>query len=310
MPDLTVFVTGATGSIGSSTVRLLARTEGIGEIRVGTRDEPSAIAEHFRDLATQATIKPYQIDPSDQSAEQEQALTEAFAGCASLIVIAPLIEGIQQWHEQVANAAVAAEVPFVVKSSVTGAREPNTSPPPGMIPLSHWRGEQALRDAGLNVVAIRPTIFMQHFLTVPALYTPGDDRFYLPSGDGRLAFLDNRDIGRMAVDVTLMSPEERRPYIGNGYELTGPTALTGGEIAEILSKTCGRHFTHVSDIAEFSAHAAQVGVMDTVKNVYAEAADGWFAAVEYSGYENVTGQTPTTFAQFVTDNIETFEPRL
>lgn len=306
MSGQTVFVTGATGSIGTNVVRLLAEDDRVGTIRAGTRDAADVISKHLAEVPNQHKIEAVQIEPSDPSPEQAQNLIEAFTGCDALIVIAPLIEQMQQWHERVATAAAAAGVTFVVKSSVTGARSPDSETPPGPLPLGHWLGEQALRDADLTVVAIRPTIFMQHFMTVPALYTRGDDKFYLPSGGGRIAFLDNRDIGRMAVGLVLLSEDQRQPFVGNGYELTGPAALTGAEMAQTLSEAAGRTFRHIDGLAEFSDHAAEVGVLDTVKNVYAEAAAGWFERVEYDGFEQVTGHPTTTFKEFVSAHMDYF----
>ncbi|MEI6623385.1 MAG: NmrA family NAD(P)-binding protein [Actinomycetes bacterium] len=304
MADLTVFVTGATGSIGSEAVRLLAASNLVGQVRAGTRSPAASVAEHFAGISDK--IVPCQIEPGDPSAEAAQQLQAALEGCGALIVVAPLIEGMQQWHQRLARAAAAAGIPFVVKVSVTGARSPESEPPPGVMPLMHWQGEQALRDEGLDVVAIRPTIFMQHFLTVPALYQSGEDRFYLPSGEGKIAFLDNRDIARLAVELVLLPADQQAPFIGQGFELTGPQALTGDQIAEVLSDAVGRQIVRVDGEEAFSEHAATLGMPDMVKSVYVEASQGWFGTVTYDIFEEVTGDPTRPYADFFSDNREFF----
>ncbi|MEI8084003.1 MAG: NmrA family NAD(P)-binding protein, partial [Actinomycetes bacterium] len=283
---------------------LLSASERVGQVRAGTRSPAAAVVEEFADISDK--VVPYQIEPGDPSAEAAEQLQAALDGCDALIVVAPLIEGMEQWHQRLGRAAAAANVPFVVKVSVTGARSPESDPPPGFLPLQHWLGEQALRDEGLHVVAIRPTVFMQHFLTVPPLYQSGDDRFYLPSGEGKIAFLDNRDIARLAVELVLLSPDQRAPLIGQGFELTGPEALTGDQIAAVLSSAVGRQIVRVDDAEAFSQHAADLGVPDVVKGVYVEASQGWFGDVTYGIFEQVTGEPTRPFAEFFADNREFF----
>src|SRR5438445_13055142 len=49
----------------------------------------------------------------------------------------------------------------------------------------HWLGEQALTWAGLPVVTIRPTMFMESFLTLSGPSIRNRDRIELPFGRGK-----------------------------------------------------------------------------------------------------------------------------
>jgi uncharacterized protein YbjT (DUF2867 family) len=56
-----------------------------------------------------------------------------------------------------AAAQAAGTLRYVVKVSVTGARAPKSDPPPGRLPLAHWRGEEEVRHTGIPATMIRPT---------------------------------------------------------------------------------------------------------------------------------------------------------
>ena len=153
---------------------------------------------------------------------------------------------------------------------------------------------------------IRPTIFMQHFLNTPGLYTRGDDRTFLPTGEGKVAWLDCRDIAAFAAALVLASPEAVAPFKGRAFELTGPRAHTAAELVEILSLVAGRPFKHVDGVAAFSARCAELGVPDMIKGVYGEAAGGWFSKVEDDAFVRLTGRHTSSFARFAADHAAHF----
>ena len=57
-----------------------------------------------------------------------------------------------------------------------------------------------------------------------------------PAGEGRVAAVARADVARAAAAVLLDSDE----HAGATYDLTGPEALTLGEVAQILSEETGR----------------------------------------------------------------------
>ena len=208
-------------------------------------------------------------------------------------------------REIAAAARAAGSVEYVVKSSVTGARAPTSEPAPGATPLGHWRGEEALR-ALFPTTAIRPNIFMQHFLTVPGLYTARAERFYLPTGGGRVSWLDARDIAAAAAALVLASPSDRKEYEGRAYELSGPQAVTAAELAGILGLAARRCLEHVDGADAFSAHCRELGVSDAAKHFYGEAAGGWFARVDDELFTKLLGRHTTSFAKFAMDHASHF----
>lgn len=296
----TFLVTGGTGRIGTAFIhQIVARGH---SVRLCTR-EPSGERARSRAAFGPGAVHPIAIDVRDDS-----SLERAFEGVTGALLVAPF-QDMSAWHSAIGVAAKRAGVEHVVKVSVTGARDSSADPPPGRIPRAHFEGEQALVASGVCTTMIRPTIFAQHFLGLsPALFRPGDDRFHLPIGRSAVAFVDCRDVGICAADI-LVQPALRRAWAGKAFELTGPTAVDGPQLAAILSMAGDRPITWVDGAAAFSDHAAEVGVSDAVRSVYDEAAQGWFAEVRDREFVAITGRHPTSFAKFAYDHRAYFDDR-
>ncbi len=289
----TILVTGGTGNIGTAFVAALAQDARAPRVRVASRDHRSRGASLVRALNPE-TVTPVAFDVDDP-----ESMRAALDGVTRLFVIAPFISDMASWHEKIAAAATrAGSIQLVVKASVTGATGPDTKPPPSAVPLGHWRGEEAFRRS-FPTIAIRPNMYMQHFLSVPGLYVARADRFYMPAGTARISWLDARDIGALAAAFILGSPE---PHAGKAYELSGPTAPTCAELAEILSLVAGREVRHVDGIDAFAARCKELGVPDTAKHFYAQAGEGWFAKVDDDIFVRVLGRHTTSFTKFAIDH--------
>jgi uncharacterized protein YbjT (DUF2867 family) len=290
--DRKVVVFGATGRIGREMVKRLAEDLRCKEVRAVSRQPESAAGLHLQAFEPSVQVLPF----DDLEAVCREA-TDAF-------IVAPASDDALSWHEQVADALRAAKVEHVVKVSVIGARSPASIPPPGRFPSLHWAGEEALRSAGLKTTVIRPNIFMQHFEMGTGVYTAGDDRFYLPIGDAGVAFLDCRDIAATG-HALLLSPSATA-FHGGCFDLTGPEALTGPQIAAALSAVRGATVVHVDGIAAFEARCALLGKPDWPKAVYSEAAAGWFSALSTASFEAVVGRRPRSFAAWADDRASFF----
>jgi len=290
-----VLVFGATGQIGTEMVKLLAEDPRCQEVRALTRDPQGSAARLLEAFGPTVRALPFRLDD----------LEPVCAGATDAFIVAPLSDDMATWHQKVAHALAATGVEHVVKVSVTGARAPESDPPPGRFPSLHWAGEEALRGAGLKSTVIRPTIFMQHFEMGTGVYERGDARFYLPTGDAGVAFLDCRDIAAMG-HALLLSPAAV-PFHGGAYELTGPEAVSGARIAAILSALREAAVEHVDGIPAFEARCAELGKPDWGKYVYAEAAGGWFSGVQTVVFETLVGRRPRTFAAWADDRAHWFK---
>ena len=89
-------------------------------------------------------------------------------------------------------------------------------------------------------VAVDPGFFADNYFTfVPVVGQLGV--FPLPTGAGRNAPPSNEDIARVAVGA-LLDPHR---HDGRAYRTTGPTLLTGAEMADTIGEALGRRVRHI-----------------------------------------------------------------
>ncbi len=128
---------------------------------------------------------------------------------------------------------------------------------------------------------------------------------YGMSGEGRVAFIDARDIAAAAAEL-LTDPG----HWGASYSLTGPEALSAAEVAERLSAATGHHVRYVDlppDVfGQALAGAGMPGwLVDGVVESNTMLAAGHAATVT-NEVARLTGRPPRTFAQFAADHRVAF----
>jgi len=125
--------------------------------------------------------------------------------------------------------------------------------------------------SGMRWTILRPHVFMQNLLG-QARAIAHEGRIVGGSGDGRIPFIDTRDIAAVAA-VALTRPG----HDGQKYILTGPEALSYSDIARILSGVIGRpveyhdFYDEARDRNTLAAHQRAGGktamVHDTVRRI-------------------------------------------
>lgn len=282
-----IMVTGATGHVGSELVRLLAET--------GT---PARALVHSRDKA--APIQSLGLDTAVGDFEQPETLDAAFAGCDRLFLLSPPNPRQPEQEQRVIDAARRAGVAHVVKLSVQGAA------PDAELLFGRWHGqvERCLAESGLAYTLLRPNYFMQNFL-MSAQSVVDQGVLYGMTGEGRVSYIDTRDIAAVAAHVLTTLGHE-----GAHYTLTGPEALTGTEVAERLSAATDRE-VHYVDVGPdgFRQAMAGAGLPDWLVcalvdgNMLLAAGHGARVTDELA---RVIGRPPRTFARFATDHRVAF----
>lgn len=133
-----------------------------------------------------------------------------------------------------ANVLTAAQrhgVRHIVRISTNGIHEFRHLP----IFSWHYECEQRLEKSGLAFTHLRPDWVMQNFLPSSSATPVVRGKIRLPAGDGRVSFVDARDVAAAGVEALTTQGHE-----GKAYELTGPDALSHSDVANQLSAATGR----------------------------------------------------------------------
>jgi uncharacterized protein YbjT (DUF2867 family) len=109
----------------------------------------------------------------------------------------------------------------------------------------HWLSEQAFTWAGVPVVTIRPTMFLESFFPLAGPTVRDHNRIELPFGRGKTSPVAATDVARVVAAV-LAGPE---PHVGNIYELTGPRSQDLYGVAQEFSGALNCEVTYL-DISQ------------------------------------------------------------
>jgi len=198
------------------------------------------------------------------------------------------------------RAAREAGVLHVVKLSALGASDHSKS----LIGLWHWVVEQELRRSGLAWTILRPHHFMQNFLDQRSLRRGIVEEGVVrsPAGEGKIPFIDTRDIEEVAV-TTLTQPG----HGGKTYHLTGPEAISYRDATNILAEATGRDLRYEPEIPEEARARLQTdGLPDPLIAAQLAIAEyqrqGGPTEKTTDTVEQILGRPPRTFQDFARDH--------
>ena len=282
-----ILVTGATGRTSSEVLRaLLAKGE---QVRALVRDPQTAGA-----------IQGPGVELVAGDLEKPETWDAASQGVEKVFLLSPEGPQMAELHGKFADAAKRAGVRHLVRMSML------VSNPDSPLVIAKWHGEadQSVANSGIPYTIIRPAPFMQIILG-SATMIASDDMFSGAQGEGKVGVIDTRDIGNVVATILTSDGHE-----GKTYPLTGPEALSMGELAGKLSAVLGKEVKYVNVSQEKAkADLMAMGMPDWM-------ADGWVAIAMMisSGAANmvtpmvqeVTGKDPRSFDQFARDFADAF----
>lgn len=165
-----VFVTGATGIVGSSVVSSLLADDQ--QVIAAVRSESSAYA-----LPAGAEARVFDFDATTAD------LDAALAGCDRLFLMRPPpIENVQKYLFPLIDAAMRAGIKQIVFLSLQGVQGNRKTP--------HHAVEQYLKEVDAPFTNLRPNFFMQNLSTHYAKDIRERDEIYVPAGHALTAFID------------------------------------------------------------------------------------------------------------------------
>jgi uncharacterized protein YbjT (DUF2867 family) len=283
-----IVVTGSTGTIGSELVRLLAAAGA----------DTRAIYHRAESGARPAQVRFLRADLADPV--QADA---ALAGASSLFLLTGNEPGFLQVQLNVVETAQRRGVRHLVKLSALGASDHSTSG----IGRDHWTVEQAIQRSGVPWTILRPHAFMQNWLKDMAASVRTENAIYAPIGDGRVPFIDTRDIAAVAAEV-LLHPDT---HIGKKYVLTGGAAVGYADLAAELTKATGRAIAYRPITMEDArARLTRLGqptaLIDATLAIATYQRDGGPTAAVSPTVERLLGRPPRTIRDFVQDYAAAF----
>jgi NAD(P)H dehydrogenase (quinone) len=278
---MAIAVTAASGGVGSRVLRhLLARA---------SPPKVVALARRPRAVPAPAHLTVRRADYDDPS-----SLGDAFTGVRTLVFISSdgVAESMRRHHEHVVAAAIDAGVDHVVYTSIV-----DVSSDSGFYYASvHRETEALLGESGLSLCIARTSIFADFFVSTwigPAL---AEGTLAIPAGDGRMSLLSRDDTAR-ALAVAALSRCE------GIIELTGPAALTAGEISQITEAETGRRLRYVAADQEtyrqrLADDLAPGWLIDAFTSMFASVQEGRFEVVSSDG-PRLTGEPQQAYAEFI-----------
>jgi NAD(P)H dehydrogenase (quinone) len=252
MAQRSLLVTGASGQLGGEVVRRLVALGGGDEIIAGSRD--------VEKLAGLDGVTTRRVDFDDD----EATLQAAFEGVDRLLIIST--DALDrpgrraEQHLRAIRAAKAAGVKHLLYTSLAKAAEDSAV----LIGLDHVLTERALAASGVGHTVLRNDLYAE-VLVGSVGHAVASGQLVTARGDGAIAYVTRSDCARAAAAALASTFDGQRVL-----EITGPEAVTGDQIAALLTELSGRPVAHVSvPVDAYVQGLVQAGLPEGYAQVFA-----------------------------------------
>jgi hypothetical protein len=160
-------------------------------------------------------------------------------------------------------------------------------------------------ESGLGYTILRPQLFMQNFLRLgPSIAAAG--RFAAPMGERRFAFVDVRDVARVAAAALT-----EEAHAGATYVVSGPEVLSYGDAARTIGAAIGKEVAYEPAepqafrdalVAERGLPRWRADELAFIASAYGEGEGELVTDV----VRRVGGNEPRTFAEFAREHADHF----
>lgn len=280
-----ILVTGATGNIGRPV--LLALVQAGESVRVLARD-PARVEDHGP-----------LVEVVVGDLDQPDTLPPALVGVDKVFLLAPG-PNVPAQDAAMIDAAAAAGVRHLVMVSSLGAEVGGVGGG-----RAHMPGEALLKASTMDWTILHPSEFMTNTLWwAETIRMAGS--IFVPTGSGRVGFIDPADIGQVAAAVLLGDGHE-----GRTYRLTGPESLSTADIAALIGQVRGEPVGHV-DVSDeaFEQAMVQAGMpagLIAMQVEYCAAVRAGRVDIVADGVSELLERPPGSYADWLAENAALFQ---
>lgn len=277
---MTVGISGASGQLGRGVADKLLAEVDPSELVLVTRS-PDALDAYAQ---RGASVRRGDFDEPD-------ALREAYQGVDRLLLIsgADIGRRVAQ-HSAAIDAAKEAGVGRIAYTSIVNPTEANAA----AAAAEHRGTEEALRASGVAWTFLRNGIYCD--LTANSLQQSiAIGQHVFNSGDGAISYVTRDDCAAAAAAVLADDGHEN-----TAYDITGPEALSGYDVAKLASDVSGKEVAPVNldDDAFVKMLVENAGLPEFIAQFAASfgraAREGQLDLVS-DDFEQLTGRPPATF---------------
>jgi NAD(P)H dehydrogenase (quinone) len=276
---MAIGITAASGGVGSRVVHyLLAGVNPPDVVALARRPEaaPDAAQVRYADYDDPASLR------------------DAFTDLSTLVFVSSdgVAESMRRHHEHVVAAAVDAGVNHVVYTSIL-----DVAPDSGFYYAAvHRDTEGLLAESGVRLCLARTSLFADFFVSTWIAPALPSGTLALPAGSGRMSLLTRDDAARALAAAAV----SRREGI---IDLTGPEALTAGEISRITEAVTGRRLRYeaLDDEAyrqRLADKKAPRWLIEAYTSMFSSVREGRFELVS-ADIPRLTGEPQQPYAEFI-----------
>ncbi|GGH33791.1 NAD(P)-dependent oxidoreductase [Dyadobacter endophyticus] len=288
MKQASIFLTGATGAVGSHLIQQLAPLNIPLRALVRAGSQPATF-EHIPNL---------EIVTGDLA--DPESFESSLKGVEKAFLLSNSSEQAESLQLNFVEAAHRAGVKHIVKLSQLAASESS----PVRFLRYHAKVENRIKELGFAYTFLRPNLYMQGLLSFKD-YIKDQGQFFASAGNAGVSVVDVRDIAAVAAACLVEPGHENKVY-----DITGPDSLTHYEMAEIFSQELAKPVRFIDVTAEQmqgglrAAGFPEWQVGGLIED-YAHYARGEAAKVAET-VKVVTGSSAGSLRQFIKDYRSSF----
>jgi uncharacterized protein YbjT (DUF2867 family) len=284
-------------------ILVLAATGRVGRLVVaGLRSAGFEVRCLVRNIAQARKILGEQVQLIECDLSNRESLSLAMSGVNALFISSAVAPEMSDLQINAVEIAATHDIRRVVKLS--GSAWTMIAGSMTQVGAAHARIERALQDQRIAATIVRPNAFAQGMLgRIPGQLRAADD-FTLVSDTAKVGYIDIRDIAAFCVRALVSSQ-----VAAGTYEITGPSAWSGAELAGELSVLLGRPIRCQNRSIDDGIAAARVAgehefVLAHQREVLGLIAAGAADRVTDS-FHDVLRRAPRSPLEFLQENLRT-----